>query len=145
MANLHELIAIAHAKGFQVGTHATGDVTIDAVVAGYVKAMGRRGGDPRHAVIHGDLTPEATLRTMAPPRHRREHERDDQVSAGPHTRSRPRHRPHCPARRSRSPPARARKRGAIMGRSSFGHGPLTCPRQRLAWFRQCRQRVRLLP
>jgi predicted amidohydrolase YtcJ len=65
VANLHELIAIAHAKGFQVGTHATGDATIDAVVAGYLKAMGRRGGDPRHYVIHGDLTPEATLRTMA--------------------------------------------------------------------------------
>jgi predicted amidohydrolase YtcJ len=27
--------------------------------------MGRRGGDLRHYVIHGDLTPEATLRTMA--------------------------------------------------------------------------------
>jgi predicted amidohydrolase YtcJ len=67
VANLHELIAIAHAKGFQVGTHATGDATIDAVVAGFVKAMGRgrRGGDPRHYVIHGDLTTEATLRTMA--------------------------------------------------------------------------------
>lgn len=65
VANLHELIAIAHAKGFQVGTHATGDATIDAVVAGYLKAMGRRGGDARHYVIHGDLTPEATLRTMA--------------------------------------------------------------------------------
>jgi predicted amidohydrolase YtcJ len=57
------LIAIAHRAGFQVGTHATGDATIDTVVAGYLKAMGR--GDPRHYVIHGDLTPERTLRTMA--------------------------------------------------------------------------------
>ncbi|MFI7131492.1 amidohydrolase [Nonomuraea sp. NPDC050153] len=67
IANLHELIAIAHARGFQVGTHATGDATIDAVVAGYVKALrgGRPGGDPRHYVIHGDLTPKATLRRMA--------------------------------------------------------------------------------
>jgi predicted amidohydrolase YtcJ len=58
---------IAAAAGFQVGTHATGDATIDAVVAGYLKAMGRdrRRKDLRHYVIHGDLTPPATLRTMA--------------------------------------------------------------------------------
>ncbi|MCT2584559.1 amidohydrolase [Actinophytocola gossypii] len=63
VANLHELIRIAARAGMQVGTHATGDATIDAVVAGYLKA-GRR-GDPRHYVIHGDLTPRTTLRTMA--------------------------------------------------------------------------------
>jgi predicted amidohydrolase YtcJ len=51
----------------QVGTHATGDATIDAVVGGYLKAMGRhwRRADLRHYVIHADLTPRATLRTMA--------------------------------------------------------------------------------
>jgi predicted amidohydrolase YtcJ len=65
VANLHELIKIAHDAGLQVGTHATGDATIDAVVDGYLRAMRRRGSDPRHYVIHGDLTPPATLRTMA--------------------------------------------------------------------------------
>jgi predicted amidohydrolase YtcJ len=67
VASLHELIDIAVRAGMQVGTHATGDATIDAVVAGYLKAMGRdwRRKDLRHYVIHGDLTPPATLRTMA--------------------------------------------------------------------------------
>jgi predicted amidohydrolase YtcJ len=67
VANLHEMIRIAVRAGFQVGTHATGDATIDAVVAGYLKAMGRdwRRADLRHYVIHADLAPRATLRTMA--------------------------------------------------------------------------------
>lgn len=62
VANLHELIRIAARAGMQIGTHATGDATIDAVVAGYLRT---RGTDLRHYVIHGDLTPPATLRTMA--------------------------------------------------------------------------------
>ncbi|MEU8798456.1 amidohydrolase [Spirillospora sp. NPDC048819] len=67
VANLHEQIRIAHDAGLQVGTHATGDATIDAVVAGYLAAMrrNRRRRDLRHYVIHGDLTPRETLRTMA--------------------------------------------------------------------------------
>ncbi|HEY8482853.1 MAG TPA: amidohydrolase [Spirillospora sp.] len=67
VANLHALIRTAHDAGLQVGTHATGDATIDAVVAGYLAAMrrNRRRRDLRHYVIHGDLTPRATLRTMA--------------------------------------------------------------------------------
>jgi predicted amidohydrolase YtcJ len=58
---------MAHLRGLQVGTHATGDATIDAVVEGYVRAMGPSGRrtDLRHYVIHGDLTPVATLRRMA--------------------------------------------------------------------------------
>jgi predicted amidohydrolase YtcJ len=67
VANLHQMIGMVVDAGFQIGTHATGDATIDAVVAGYLKAMGRnwRRTDLRHYVIHGDLTPPATLRTMA--------------------------------------------------------------------------------
>jgi predicted amidohydrolase YtcJ len=67
VATLHTMIKKAVDAGFQVGTHATGDATIDAVVAGYLKAMGPRWRrtDLRHYVIHGDLTPPATLRTMA--------------------------------------------------------------------------------
>ncbi|SFQ35665.1 hypothetical protein SAMN04489713_12855 [Actinomadura madurae] len=67
VASLHELVRIAHDAGLQVGTHATGDATIDAVVAGYLAAMrrNRHRRDLRHYVIHGDLTPRATLRTMA--------------------------------------------------------------------------------
>ncbi|WP_148573283.1 amidohydrolase [Nocardioides caldifontis] len=64
---LHRMIRIAVRHGFQVGTHATGDATIDAVVDGYIEAMGRnwRKADLRHYVIHGDLTPKRTLRRMA--------------------------------------------------------------------------------
>jgi predicted amidohydrolase YtcJ len=67
VANLHEMIRRIHVKGFQIGTHATGDATIDAVVAGYLRAMrhGRRRRNPRHYVIHADLTPPRTLRRMA--------------------------------------------------------------------------------
>lgn len=67
VANLHEQIRIAHDAGLQIGTHATGDATIDAVVAGYLAAMrrNRRRRDLRHYIIHGDLTPPGTLRTMA--------------------------------------------------------------------------------
>lgn len=67
LATLHELIRISHEAGFQVGTHATGDAAIDATVDGYLKVMGRgqRRHNPRHYIIHGDLTPPGTLRTMA--------------------------------------------------------------------------------
>jgi predicted amidohydrolase YtcJ len=66
VANLHEMIRRVHGAGFQIGTHATGDATIDAVVDGYLRAMGqKRRKDPRHYVIHADLTPPATLRKMA--------------------------------------------------------------------------------
>lgn len=67
VATLHQMIKIANKRGFQIGTHATGDATIDAVVAGYLAAMAssRKNADLRHYVIHGDLTPAATLRKMA--------------------------------------------------------------------------------
>ncbi|MEV0316405.1 amidohydrolase [Nonomuraea fuscirosea] len=67
VANIHEMIKLVHDSGLQVGTHATGDAGIDAVVSAYLAAMrgNRRFHDPRHYVIHGDLTPVGTLRTMA--------------------------------------------------------------------------------
>lgn len=67
VATLHAMIRLAVRSGHQVGTHATGDAAVDAVVAGYLKAMGRRGrrDDLRHYVIHGDLTTDRTLRKMA--------------------------------------------------------------------------------
>jgi predicted amidohydrolase YtcJ len=67
VANIREMIALVHNAGLQVGTHATGDAGIDTVVAAYLAAMrgNRRFHDPRHYVIHGDLTPPGTLRTMA--------------------------------------------------------------------------------
>lgn len=67
MAQLHQMIDYAHRAGMQIGTHATGDATIVAVVDGYLKAMRRRRGkgNLRHYVIHGDLTPPETLKAMA--------------------------------------------------------------------------------
>lgn len=59
---LRAIIALAAGRNFQVGTHATGDATIDAVVASYLATETRA---LRHYVIHGDLTPAATLRRMA--------------------------------------------------------------------------------
>jgi predicted amidohydrolase YtcJ len=66
VANLHDMFERVHRAGLQIGTHATGDATIDAVVQGYLRAQNaRRRRDPRHYVIHADLTPPGTLRTMA--------------------------------------------------------------------------------
>lgn len=62
VANLKAMIRLAAQRGFQVGTHATGDATIDTVVAGYLATKTKT---LRHYVIHGDLTPVATLRKMA--------------------------------------------------------------------------------
>lgn len=67
VANLHEMIRIAADAGLQVGTHACGDATTDATVAGYVRAAGRgrRRGDLRHYLIHCNFPSARTLRAMA--------------------------------------------------------------------------------
>ncbi len=66
VAELAAMIAAAHRAGLQVGTHATGDQAIDAVVNGYLAAMAQTPRpDPRHYVIHADLVSPATLARMA--------------------------------------------------------------------------------
>jgi predicted amidohydrolase YtcJ len=63
---LHRMIRAVHEAGLQIGTHATGDRAIDAVVDGYLAAMAaapRR--DPRHYLIHADLVSPGTLARMA--------------------------------------------------------------------------------
>jgi predicted amidohydrolase YtcJ len=65
-AELARMVELAHAAGYQVGIHATGDATIDATVAAFVSAVGRHPRpDPRHYVIHGDLVSNATLDVMS--------------------------------------------------------------------------------
>jgi len=66
VAELQEMIETVHAAGLQIGTHVTGDRSIDTVVAAYrkVQAEGTR-PDPRHYVIHADLVPRTTLAQMA--------------------------------------------------------------------------------
>jgi predicted amidohydrolase YtcJ len=63
VAQLHRMIAHAHAAGHQLGVHVTGDRGIDAVVDGFaaaVRAYPRP--DPRHYVIHGDFITPRSLR-----------------------------------------------------------------------------------
>ena len=65
VAELHELVRLAHEAGHQVGIHATGDAAIDATVDAFAAAVQRHPReDTRHYVIHADLTYEASLRTM---------------------------------------------------------------------------------
>lgn len=63
---LHQMIGLIHEAGLQVGTHATGDRAIDAVVDGYAAAIDASPPrDSRHYLIHADLSMPATLRRMA--------------------------------------------------------------------------------
>ncbi|MFE7216208.1 amidohydrolase [Streptomyces sp. NPDC057611] len=63
---LEQLVKIAHEAGFQVGTHATGDRTINAVITAYEKAMRGPGWTtaPRHYVIHCDLVRPGDISRM---------------------------------------------------------------------------------
>lgn len=67
VATLEELVRIAHTAGFQIGTHATGDRTIDAVITAYERMhrTSPRPVNPRHYIIHGDLARPADLIRMA--------------------------------------------------------------------------------
>ncbi|MFD1718383.1 amidohydrolase [Georgenia deserti] len=64
LATLQDWVLTAHSEGFQVGTHATGDRTINAVVDAYEAAADQLGGGLRHYVIHGDLAAQEDLRRM---------------------------------------------------------------------------------
>ncbi|GAA4911623.1 amidohydrolase [Nesterenkonia rhizosphaerae] len=59
---LHELVMISHENGFQIGTHACGDRTIDAAVEAYAQAVSQHGAkDLRHYIIHADLASRQAL------------------------------------------------------------------------------------
>lgn len=66
VAELTEMVRLAHVANQQVGVHACGDAAVDAVVAAFVGANKiRRRADARHYVIHGDLVSGSTLALMA--------------------------------------------------------------------------------
>ncbi len=66
VAELEAMIGLAHESGWQVGTHATGDRTIDVTVEAYAKALTKKPDrNRRHYLIHADLVSPATLRRMA--------------------------------------------------------------------------------
>lgn len=66
LAQYRQWVMTAHDLGFQVGTHATGDRTIDTALDAYEQAN-RELGDMRlrHYVIHGDFSSATALRRMA--------------------------------------------------------------------------------
>lgn len=64
--DLHERVAVSHEEGFSVGVHATGDRAIAASVDAFEEAISDSPEqDLRHYIIHGDLVPEDSLRTMS--------------------------------------------------------------------------------
>ncbi|MDG3017011.1 amidohydrolase [Speluncibacter jeojiensis] len=63
--NLRRMIALAHARGLQIGVHATGDRTIETMVDAIANEQARDPQRPRHYVIHGDLITPETLDRMA--------------------------------------------------------------------------------
>ena len=114
LETLERMIVLAHRAGMQIGVHATGDATIEAVVTRFVRAMrAARRADPRHYVIHADLTPKATLRTMARHDIGANMNADHQVPARPH--ARPGHRPRA-QRLPVAVPVRARRGRARLER-----------------------------
>lgn len=63
---LREMIRVAHAAGFQLGVHVTGDLAIDVVVAAFVAAEAAvPRPDARHYVIHGDFVGPRSLARLA--------------------------------------------------------------------------------
>jgi predicted amidohydrolase YtcJ len=63
---LETMVGLAHEAGWQIGTHATGDRALDAVVEAYAKALAAKPDrDRRHYLIHADLVTPAALGRMA--------------------------------------------------------------------------------
>ena len=55
-AGLKSMINYVHAKGRQIGVHATGDAAIDVVVDAFAEAADQYGAnDLRHYIVHGDF------------------------------------------------------------------------------------------
>jgi predicted amidohydrolase YtcJ len=64
--SLVDMIKLVHHYDYQIGLHATGDQAIDAAVDGFVQAVKeKRGGDPRHYIIHGDFISAEKARILA--------------------------------------------------------------------------------
>ncbi len=61
-AEIHDAVDDAHSKGWQVGIHANGDVTIDMVLTAYERALGRwPHPDRRHRIEHCSLVNPALI------------------------------------------------------------------------------------
>jgi predicted amidohydrolase YtcJ len=65
-ANLIEMIAYIHSKGYQIGLHATGDRAIDAAVDGFAQAFEKQPDkELRHYIIHGDFISADKAKVLA--------------------------------------------------------------------------------
>lgn len=63
---LEAMVETIHGHGLQIGTHVTGDRSVDAVIKAYARAQAGDGNNRhRHYVIHGDLISPETLTRMA--------------------------------------------------------------------------------
>jgi predicted amidohydrolase YtcJ len=61
-AEIHEAVDDAHSKGWQLGIHANGDVTIDMVLTAYERALARwPHPDRRHRIEHCSLVTPALI------------------------------------------------------------------------------------
>ncbi|MBC9725282.1 amidohydrolase [Streptomyces sp. TRM68367] len=66
VAELREMIGLAHEAGFQLGVHVTGDRAIDTVVDAFAAAQAAAPRpDARHYVIHGDFIGADSLARLA--------------------------------------------------------------------------------
>ncbi|NUU26272.1 MAG: amidohydrolase [Streptomycetaceae bacterium] len=66
VGELNTIVAQAHAAGYQLGVHITGDQGIDAVVDAFEKAHADHPrDDERHYVIHGDFVTPQSLGKLA--------------------------------------------------------------------------------
>jgi len=53
---LHQMIELAHMRGYQVGVHAIGDFAVKAAIDGFISAMTKHPREnPRHNVIHAEM------------------------------------------------------------------------------------------
>ena len=63
---IHEAVDDAHGKGWQIGIHANGDVTIDMVLTAYERALARwPHPDRRHRIEHCSLVTPALIARIA--------------------------------------------------------------------------------
>jgi predicted amidohydrolase YtcJ len=63
---LAEMVRLAHAAGYQLGVHITGDRGIDAVVDAFTAAQAAHPReDPRHYIIHADFAGPGSLAKLA--------------------------------------------------------------------------------
>ncbi|MCF2525828.1 amidohydrolase [Yinghuangia soli] len=66
VGELNTIVRHAHAAGYQLGVHVTGDQGIDAVVDAFAEAHAAHPRtDERHYVIHGDFVSPASLAKLA--------------------------------------------------------------------------------